>query len=498
MASAPFNSLGGYSVGIPSKSVVDSNGNVVSNFLNLSGNVSANKVYANSFFYANGDPFNANPGGSNTQLQFNDNNALGGIPNVTWNGNILTLGNIANLSIGGGVNGYFLQTDGAGNLNWTAGGNGGNSSPGGANSQVQFNDLGSFGGDVGFTYNSTTNTLQVANTIAGSITATGNITTGNITSLGNITSTYYIGNGSLLTGITTELANYVIQNAQSNITSLGNLVFLNIDGDTTSLGNINSSGNISGGNLNAGSNVTTGNASITNKITVGGNLTINSAASFRLAGTMNTAGSSNINLGTISNIHIAGGVNGYVLTTDGTGNLSWAVVGGGGGNGTPGGANTQVQFNESDTFAGSPYLTYNDYTRTLQVSGNLIANSVQVGAGIYKWSTSFVYFANTANTDPQQMLYSIPVANVAGVEFQIFATEPAGPSRQSSKISSLYYDNTVEFTEYASLFVNGGVGDFEVAYDGGNIIVPPSLELNVTPYTSNPVTYKMLITVFAG
>jgi hypothetical protein len=47
------------------------------------------------------------------------------------------------------------------------------------------------------------------------------------------------------------------------------------------------------------------------------------------------------------------------------------------------------------------------------------------------------------------------------------------------------------------LFVNGGVGDFEVTYDGGNIIVPPSLELNVSPNTSNPVTYKMLITVFA-
>ena len=57
MASEPFNSLGGYSVGILTTQVVDSNGNVVSNFLNLSGNVSANSVYANSFFYANGSPF---------------------------------------------------------------------------------------------------------------------------------------------------------------------------------------------------------------------------------------------------------------------------------------------------------------------------------------------------------------------------------------------------------------------------------------------------------
>ena len=108
MAADPFNSIAGYNVGIPPVQVIDSNGNIVSNFLNLSGNVSANKVYANSFFYANGQPFNAIPGGANGQLQYNNYGTLGGIPNVTFNGNILSLGNISNLSISGGQNGYFL------------------------------------------------------------------------------------------------------------------------------------------------------------------------------------------------------------------------------------------------------------------------------------------------------------------------------------------------------------------------------------------------------
>ena len=125
MASELFNSLSGYSVGIPPVNVIDGNGNVVSNFLNLSGNVSANKVYANSFFYANGQPFSAAPGGSNTQLQFNSAGVLGGIPDVTWDGSILNLGDISALNIGGGVNGYFLQTDGTGNLTWAEGGGGG-------------------------------------------------------------------------------------------------------------------------------------------------------------------------------------------------------------------------------------------------------------------------------------------------------------------------------------------------------------------------------------
>jgi len=41
-------------------------------------------------------------------------------------------------------------------------GGGGGGSPGGSNTQVQFNDAGSFGGDAGFTYNKTTDSLTLA------------------------------------------------------------------------------------------------------------------------------------------------------------------------------------------------------------------------------------------------------------------------------------------------------------------------------------------------
>lgn len=518
MASELFNTLTGYSVGIPAVQVIDSSGNVVSNFLNLTGNVSANKIYSNNYYYSNGQPFNSTPGGSNTQLQFNSNGVFGGIPNVTWNGSTLNLGSVADLYIGGGVNGYVLQTDGAGNLSWTAqtGNGGGNGVPGGSNTQVQFNDAGTFGGDSGFTYNKTTNTLQVENissgdslddtvSITGNLVVTGNVSIsqdisdiGNIVSDGNITATYFIGNGSQLTNITTDLANYVRQNAQSNITSLGNLEFVNIDGDLLSLGNITTSETIAGGVLTVATNVYASNAAFSSKVTIGSNLTVNASAILRVSGNVNTAGSPNVNLGTISNIHITGGVNGYVLATDGTGNLSWAVNGGGGGNGSPGGSNTQVQFNKNDNFEGSPYFTFNDYTNTVQVGGNLIANSMQMGAGAYHFCTNEVYFATTVSSSPSQLLYSIPVANISGVGFEIFATEPAGPSRQYAKLSSVYYDSTVAFNEYASLFVNGGVGNFDVDYYAGNIITPPALQLYVTPNTSNPVTYKMLITVYAA
>jgi len=510
MAADPFNSIAGYTAGIPPVTVIDSNGNVVSNFLNLSGNVSANKVYANSFFYANGQPFAVTPGGSNTQLQFNNNGVLGGIPNATWNGNILNLGDVATLSIGGGINGYYLQTDGTGNLTWAAGGGGGNGVPGGANTQVQFNDAGDFGGDAGFTYNKVTNTLQVENISAGdtlndTVNITGNLSiNGNIilstdfVANGNVSGDYLIGNGYYITGISSvNTANFVIDPIQSNITSLGNLTSLNIVGNTNSTGNISTSGNVLAGNISVTSLISTSNVNVTNKLTVGSNLTVNASATLRVLGNINTNGSPNINLGTLSNIHIDGGFNGYFLQTDGAGNLTWAASGGGG-NGSPGGTNTQVQYNKAGLFGGSSFFTFNDTTNVVQVAGSLVANSVQMGSGIYNWSNSFVYFATTASTASGQVLYSIPVSEISGVEFEIIATDPTGPSRQFCKISSVYYAGTIQYNEYASLFVNGGVGSFDVDFNAGNLVYPPSLELKVTPSVATSTSYKMLITTYAS
>ena len=57
-----------------------------------------------------------------------------------------------------GNNGKYLTTDGT-NTSWATVSSG---SPGGSDTQVQFNDGGSFGGDADFTWNKTTNTLTIA------------------------------------------------------------------------------------------------------------------------------------------------------------------------------------------------------------------------------------------------------------------------------------------------------------------------------------------------
>jgi len=342
---------------------------------------------------------------------------VGSLGSLTSLGNInftsapnVTLGTISNIHISGGISGYFLRTDGAGNLSWAvAGGGGGNGTPGGNTTEVQFNDNGVFGASANFTFNPFSYVLTVP--------------------------TLY-----------------------SNAVSIGNVL------------TVNTSASIS-------------NLSLQYNTTVNGNF--------------NASNTSNINLGSISNLHIQGGTNGYVLATDGAGNLSWTAGGGGGGNGVPGGSNTQVQYNDGGVFGGSAFLTFNESTNTFQIAGNLIANSTQIGAGIYNFSTTLVYFATTSSTAADQLLWNVNADEISGVDFHIIATDIAGNSRQVSKISSIILGNVVSWNEYGSLIINGGVGSFEVAYVPGNIIAEPLLELRVTPDSANSTSYKMMITEYA-
>lgn len=58
------------------------------------------------------------PGGTNTQLQYNNNGAFGGITGVTSTGNSVSFSSAGNISIGGGSPGSLLSTNGSGTLFW--------------------------------------------------------------------------------------------------------------------------------------------------------------------------------------------------------------------------------------------------------------------------------------------------------------------------------------------------------------------------------------------
>jgi len=90
---------------------------------------------------------------------------------------------------------------------------------------------------------------------------------------GNVRADIYYGNGSQLTGVaatSATSAGTVTSNAQPNITSVGTLTSLTVSGNVDFYG-------------------------------------------------------ANVSLGNVSNLHITGGSNGYFLTTDGSGSLSWAA-----------------------------------------------------------------------------------------------------------------------------------------------------------------------------
>jgi hypothetical protein len=271
-------------------------------------------------------------GGSNTNVQFNEDGVLQGSNSFTFNnvteevtiddliiGNVANLGGTANVKISGGTNGYVLQTDGTGNLSWTAqtgNGGGGNGVPGGSNTQIQFNNAGNFGGAAGFTFNSASNVTNVP---------------GNLIAAGEITANYF--NGNIANANLANYAGYVVNGNQSNITAVGTLANLtvagtiagnviNTTGDITSNTNITANGNFVGnlwGQANTAATVTTNaqpnitsvgtltGLSLSGTLNAGGQTIISNVANANTinAVDLNVTGNANLNLG---NITVAGNV----------------------------------------------------------------------------------------------------------------------------------------------------------------------------------------------
>tara|TARA_R110000796_G_scaffold206722_1_gene323049 strand:+ start:10382 stop:12187 length:1806 start_codon:yes stop_codon:yes gene_type:complete len=175
-------------------------------------------------------PLGTPPGGTNGQLQFNNANVFGGVPSTVVASGNLTFTNLANLKIDGGVNGYVLQTDGTGVLAWTAqsGGGGGTGNPGGANTQIQYNDAGVFGGNAGFTYDNVSGIVNLPTDL-------------NVVSDITSTSGAFFGDGYGLSNITganvSEVPFAAVANsvALANVVGAGNIASLNLDGNVANV-----------------------------------------------------------------------------------------------------------------------------------------------------------------------------------------------------------------------------------------------------------------------
>lgn len=507
MAAEKFNSLTGYSVGLPPIDAIGADGNINTNHTFAQGNVTSNSIYANNYFYANGAPFSSDPAGSNTEVQFNNAGKFGGSSAFTFDSSLNTvtasnfnatntanLGAVGNVTITGGTNGYVLQTDGAGALSWTAqtGGGSGNGVPGGANTQVQFNNAGAFGGDPGFIYDISTDKLTAIH-IAGEGGNVSNLTYANITGIGNISAvdltgasdTVLYGNGvfaDISAGASANFANFagnVVGVAQPNITSVGTLTSLQVGS-----GGLSVTGNIGAANL-----------SVTETTIFTGPVEITSLGNLTMTGNANLQNSPNVQL-PVANLHIDGGLNGYVLATNGAGNLSWTVQGGGG-SGVPGGANTQIQFNNAGAFGGTANLVYNSTTNTVTMAGNIIANTMTVGSGAYSFRTSKVCTGITTTTSAVEIC-ATEASTVSAIDYTIVATDLSQSARQTSKITCAIFASTLNYTEYASISVGAAIADFAVTYVPGDAFRNAQIVLYATPGSTNTTNYKILLDEYSS
>ena len=230
------------------------------------------------------------------------NAITGSTLSVTGTSNLNSVGNVTIL---GGTTGQVLTTNGSGLLSWSTVTAGATTSIANGTSNV---NIATANGNVTTSVGGTSNVLVVSNTganIAGTLNATGNVTAGNLTVSGvaSITST--------TAGIKLEI------NSGSAAQSLIRVIGATSTDVRFGVNNSNGFfGTISNTVMAIGTNSFTRMTIDTN-----GNVGIaNASPQHTLSVTGNTF------LGSNSNVTITGGTTGQVLTTNGSGSLSWSTV----------------------------------------------------------------------------------------------------------------------------------------------------------------------------
>ena len=229
-----------------------------------------------------------------------------------------------------GSNGQVLSTDGAGTVIWedaASGGTSGGTSPAGSNTQIQFNDSGSFGANTGFTFDTTNQTLFTESNVSGTS-----------VNFYNGLSNFDVGFGSTEAIGTTMLYNTDPIGSASGLTmfTMGDLTdvfgadnsyllgFINVSGNTNSFINGSPEGtrimytpSDGGGRPNS---IEVGYGGITNEILSGKTFEVQGASS----NTLLNVNDSGTTFHSTYTFPTTDGSLGQVLQTDGGGTVSWA------------------------------------------------------------------------------------------------------------------------------------------------------------------------------
>ena len=123
------------------------------------------------------------------------------------------------------------------------------------------------------------------------------------------------------------------------------------------------------------------------------------------------------------------------------------ISAGGGGGGSPGGSNTQIQFNDSTSFAGDSNLTFNKTTDTL-TTVNLSGSLTRLSDG-----SSYLVAGNNI-TITSASNGSVTIASTGGsTNGNLVFNEYVGMGNGSNTLFSL--DNTPTANNNVSIFING-------------------------------------------
>ena len=385
MAIKALNSVAGFSVGEVPANIILANGDITSNNGSFTANISAGNVKTDNLLYANGSPWDIGgiPGGSNTQIQFNDAGEFGGSANFTFNKstNVLTVtGNIAGTNVNAGnlltanyvagtlttaaqpnITSVGTLTDlvvgnNTANVTFNSSGNGtitatgnisaanfignvvgnisGNIVIPGSNTGVVFNDAGNANTSTAFTFDKVSNVVTASGNVSagnlitgGVVSATGNVTGANLITAGNVFAPAIVQNASTYdTRISLSSSTGIVQ-----ITSDGNTTKFNPSGQIE----VGGASQIVGGTF-GGSGITLGanqtdifqnrGGNVTVQLGTGGSIantwTFAQSGAFIAPGNITTTANANVgNLNTGGIVQATGNVNGANFNTLGTANI---------------------------------------------------------------------------------------------------------------------------------------------------------------------------------
>jgi hypothetical protein len=201
------------------------------------------------------------------------------------------------------------------------------------------------------------------------------LTTGNISATGNVTGNYILGNGSQLTGLpatygNTNVVSLLASFGSNSISTTGNVTASYFTGNGSLLTNITGA-NVTGVVANATYAATAGSAgSATTAVTVTGNAQANITSVGTLTGLSVSGNTTSGNILTAGIVSAAGNVTGNYFIGNGS-QLTGITT-------SAGGSNTQIQYNNGTVFAGNAAMTFSNVTGNIGL-GNLIIGSNATG-----------------------------------------------------------------------------------------------------------------------